>query len=75
MPGFFIERTEIDMDLDWMNLGRAALLIMFIVVLWPATKWWAKNSPKAESGDWLAALLPIVGVELFVALLIYMMRN
>ena len=63
------------MDLNWMDLGRAALLIMFIVVLWPAAKWWSKNGPKAEGGDWLAALLPIAGVALFVALLIYMVRN
>ena len=63
------------MDLDWMKIGQAALLIMFIVVLWPAAKWWSKNSPKAESGDWMAALLPLLGVILFVALLVMMVRS
>jgi hypothetical protein len=62
------------MDLDWMKIGQAALLIMFIVVLFPAARWWSKNSPKAGEGDWTAALLPLVGVILFVALLIYMVR-
>jgi uncharacterized membrane protein YwzB len=62
------------MDLDWMKIGQAALLIMFIVVLFPAARWWSKNSPKAEQGDWTAALLPLVGVVLFIALLIYMVR-
>ncbi|UCG71953.1 MAG: hypothetical protein JSV45_11920 [Chromatiales bacterium] len=60
--------------MDWMKIGQAALLIMFIVVLIPAVRWWSKNSPKAEKGDWTAALLPLVGVILFVALLIYMVR-
>jgi len=61
--------------MEWMNIGQAALLIMFIVVLIPAVRWWSKNSPKAEKGDWNAALLPLVGVVLFIALLIYMVRG
>lgn len=60
--------------MEWMKIGQVALLIMFIVVLIPAVRWWSKNSPKAEKGDWNAALLPLVGVILFIALLIYMVR-
>lgn len=60
--------------MDWMKIGQVGLLIMFIVVLIPAVRWWSKNSPKAEEGDWTAALLPLVGVILFIALLIYMVR-
>ena len=63
------------MDFDWMRIGGAALLIMFIVVMFPAAKWWAKNSPKAEQGDWTAAILPLLGVILFVAVLIMMVRG
>ena len=63
------------MDLDWMKIAQAGLLIMFLVVMWPAARWWSKNSPKAEEGDWQAALLPILGVVLFVAFLIWVVRN
>ena len=61
--------------MDWMKIGQAALLIMFIVVLFPAVRWWSKNSPKAEEGDWSAAIVALVGVALFVALLVYMVRG
>ncbi|MGI9330384.1 MAG: hypothetical protein ACR2QB_06665 [Gammaproteobacteria bacterium] len=60
--------------MDWMKIGQAGLLIMFIVVMFPAVRYWNKNSPKAESGDWQAALLPLAGVILFIALLVYMVR-
>jgi hypothetical protein len=63
------------MEFDWMQIGRVALLVMFLVVLYPAAKWWAKNSPKAGKGDWTAAILPLVGVVLFVALLIMLVRG
>ena len=62
------------MDFDWMKIAQAAMLIMFIVVIYPAFKWWTKHGPKAEKGDWNAALLPLVGVVLFILLLISMVR-
>ncbi len=62
------------MDFDWMKIAQAAMLIMFIVVLYPAFKWWTKHGPKAQKGDWNAALLPLVGVVLFILLLISMVR-
>ena len=63
------------MDFDWMQIGRVALLVMFIVVLYPAVKWWSKNSTKAQEGDWTAAILPLLGVIVFVALLIMLVRG
>lgn len=62
------------MDFDWMKIAQAAMLIMFIAVLYPAFKWWTKHGPKAEKGDWNAALLPLVGVVLFIMLLMTMVR-
>jgi hypothetical protein len=62
------------MDFDWMRIAQAGLLIMFIVALYPAFKWWSANSPKAERGDWPAALLAIGGVVLFVLLLMSLVR-
>jgi TRAP-type C4-dicarboxylate transport system permease small subunit len=63
------------MDLGWMQIGSALLLVMFLVVMWPAYRWWSKNSPKAEEGDWSAAILALVGVIAFVGFLIYLVRS
>ena len=57
-----------------MEIGQAGLLIMFIVVMYPAFRWWSANSPKAEGGDWSAAMLAIGGVVLFVLLLVALVR-
>jgi len=62
------------MDFDWTRVLYAGALIMMIVVIYPAFKWWTKHGPKAEKGDWNAALLPLVGVVLFVLLLITLVR-
>ena len=62
------------MDFDWLKIAQAAMLIMFIIVIYPAFKWWTKHGPKAQKGDWNAALLPLVGVVLFILLLISMVR-
>lgn len=61
--------------MDWVKIAQAALLVMFIVVLFPAVRWWSKNSPKAKEGDWGAALLALIGVVLFIAFLIWTVRN
>jgi len=45
-----------------------------IVVIYPAFKWWTKNGPKAQEGDWNAAMLPLVGVVAFIILLIMLVR-
>jgi len=57
-----------------MKIAQAGLLIMFLVVLWPAARWWSANSPKAGRGDWPAALLAIAAVAGFVVLLVAMVR-
>ena len=56
------------MDIGWMQIAQAALLVMFLFFLWPAARWWSKNGPKAGAGDWPAALLAPGGVVLFVLL-------
>ncbi len=63
------------MEFDWFKLGQAALLIMFIVVLWPAARWWSQHSPPAGTGDWRAALLALLAVAAFVALLVWMLPS
>ncbi len=61
------------MDL-FLKLATAALLIMMLFFLWPTFKAWQQNGPKAERGDWQAALLPLAAVVGFVVLLVMMVR-
>ena len=60
--------------MDWMQILAAVAGVMMLFVLWPAYKHWSANSPKAEAGDWQAALLPLVGVIGLVVLLILAVR-
>ncbi len=56
--------------MDWMKILSAVLIVGFIIYLWPRAKHLMQNSPKAQAGDWSAALLPIGFVVLFVIVLI-----
>ena len=57
------------------QIASAVFLILMLVFLFPRAKHMFKNSPKAESGDWQAALIPIIGVIGFVALLIMLVSK
>ena len=57
-----------------MKILSAVALVMMIAVMYPAFKWWTKNGPKAEKGDWNAAILPLVAVVLFILVLIALVR-
>jgi len=61
------------MDL-FLKLAAAAFLIMMLVYLWPVFKQWQENGPKAQKGDWQAALLPLAAVVGVVVLLVMMVR-
>ncbi|MCP4127084.1 MAG: hypothetical protein GY753_08490 [Gammaproteobacteria bacterium] len=56
--------------MDWTQIGFAVLLGAMIIFMYPRVKHSMENSPKAESGDWTSALLPILAVVGFVILLI-----
>lgn len=56
----------------WVKAISAVLIIGWIVFLWPRAKHWMSNSPKAESGDWMSAIIPLAAVVGFVILLIAM---
>lgn len=58
--------------MDWMKIGSAILLGMMIVFLWPRAKQMLKETRKAEAGEWQSAILPILAVMGFVALLVMM---
>ena len=58
--------------MDWMKIGSALLLGMMIVAVYPRVKHSMQNSHKAEKGDWMSFIVPIVAVIGFVMLLIMM---
>ncbi|MBK1644554.1 hypothetical protein CKO25_07790 [Thiocapsa imhoffii] len=57
-----------------LKIAAAAVLILMLFYLWPAYKNWQENGPKAEKGDWQAALLPLGAVVALVVLLIMAVR-
>ncbi|SNX60238.1 hypothetical protein SAMN06296273_1703 [Nitrosomonas ureae] len=56
--------------MDWMQIISALALVMFIVVLFPATRHMMKNSPKGTSSDWISFVIPLVVIVLFILLLV-----
>jgi uncharacterized membrane protein YphA (DoxX/SURF4 family) len=61
------------MDL-FLKITAAIFLMMMLFYLWPAFKHWQENGPKAEKGDWQAALLPLAAVVGLVILLVMTVR-
>ena len=59
----------------FLKILLAGVFVLLIVKMWPAAKHWMENSPRAENGDWAAAILPIAAVVAFVLLLIVMVRS
>jgi uncharacterized membrane protein YphA (DoxX/SURF4 family) len=57
-----------------LKIAAAAVLILMLFYLWPAYKHWQENGPKAEKGDWQAAILPLGAVVALVVLLILAVR-
>jgi hypothetical protein len=49
-------------------------MTMMLFYLWPTFKAWQEHGPKAEKGDWQAAVLPLAAVVGLVVLLVLMVR-
>lgn len=60
--------------MDWMQITSVIFLGAMAVFLYPRVKHAVTNSPKAEKGDWMSFLIPIVAVIGFVILLIMMVQ-
>ena len=58
--------------MDWMKISSAIFLLLLLSFLLPRAKHMLTNSPKAESGDWQAAVIPLLGVVGFIALLAWL---
>lgn len=58
----------------FLKIALAAIMVLLLFRLWPVYKQWQDNGPKAQKGDWQAALLPLGAVVLLVILLIMAVR-
>lgn len=58
-----------------LDIGYALLVLGILIFIYPAAKYWLKNSPKAEKGDWQAFLFPITLVIAFVAGLMWLVSR
>lgn len=56
--------------MDWMEIVSALALVMFIIILIPATRDMVRNSSKGTSADWMGFVIPIVVIILFIMLLV-----
>ena len=61
--------------MDWLKISSAIFLVLLLVFLLPRAKHMLSNSPKAESGDWQAVLLPLAGVVGFIVLLVWLVSK
>jgi archaellum biogenesis protein FlaJ (TadC family) len=61
------------MDL-WMKIAWAVMIMMMLAFMYPRAKHWMQHGPKAEKGDWQAAILPLLAVIGFVILLVMLVR-
>ena len=61
--------------MDWIKISSVVFLVLLLVFLLPRAKYMLKNSPKAEAGDWQAALLPLAGVVGFIVLLVWLVSK
>jgi archaellum biogenesis protein FlaJ (TadC family) len=57
-----------------LKIAAGAFLVMMLFYLWPAFKHWQEHGPKAQTGDWLAAALPLGAVVLLIILLVASVR-
>ncbi len=58
-----------------LQIASAVLVVMMLVFLYPTAKQWMTNGPKAKPGDWRSALIPLLLVTGFVALLVMLARS
>ena len=56
--------------MDWIQIISALALVMFIVILFPATVERMRNSPKGTFSDWMGFIVLLIAIVLFVILLI-----
>ena len=61
--------------MDWLKIISAIALGAMLVALFPRVKEAIAQTPAGSASDWRAALLPLLLVAGFVALLVYFSRG
>ena len=61
--------------MDWLKIVSAIALAAMLVMVFPRVKEAVAQTPKGSANDWRAALLPLLLVAGFVALLVYVSRG
>ena len=61
--------------MDWLKIVSALGLLAMIALIFPRVKEAVAQAPKGSANDWRAALLPLLLVAGFVALLVYVSRG
>jgi hypothetical protein len=56
--------------MDWLKIASAVLLVAMFFMILPSAKRMVKESPKGSSSDWMAFIVPMAVVVLFIILLI-----
>ena len=56
--------------MDWMKIISAVALGLMLIALVPRAKNVLSGTPKGSAADWQAAVLPVLAVIVFVAILI-----
>ena len=59
----------------WEAILAGVLVLAVLFFFGPGAKRAAEKAPKAEAGDWKAALVPILAVAAFVVLMIMMIAQ
>lgn len=57
-----------DMGMGW-KIAIAAMMLFFIIRIWPTAKHWMTDGPKGSSNDWMTAAMLLGAVILFVLIL------
>lgn len=57
---------------NWERFLTGFLALMLAAWLWPSARAAVKRSKQVENPDWMAAVVPLILVVLFVALLLFL---
>lgn len=59
----------------FLKLTVGVVMVLLLFRLWPTFKHWQEHGPKAQKGDWAAAVVPLAAVVGLVVILVVMVRG
>lgn len=61
--------------MDWVKIGWAVFMVLLLIAVFPRALQAYRNSPAGTPKQWLGALLPLLGVIVFLYLLVMLARS